>query len=492
MNDEVQLTGRQARDNDKKAVHVAEVVRHGDKLILPETMGIDSAIDLLQRQKKYDDEPVLISRTIPVFPWDGALALMKAMETTFGWVNAEPIPSFFGPQPPQLIQIEVGPNRFATIAWGEFSVPGIEGRIKTSYTQQDGVICFVATAKVKRTHERAINQVFDLATKLALSNSIYRGQAISIRFKGDDGDIIALPMPKFLDLSKVKDNELIFSRDVEAAFSTNLLTPIQYSDACRRAGIPLKRGILFEGPYGTGKTLAAYVTAKTAVQNSWTYLYCERADELSGMVRFARQYQPAVIFCEDIDRVMSGERSVQMDELLNIVDGISTKSCEIIVVVTTNHVEKLNPAMLRPGRLDAVIHVSPPDAEAVGRLLRVYSRGNLVVDTPEAEHTFAQACEQLAGKVPAAIRECVERARLSALKLSSGMSLDITPNALLDSAISLDNQLALIEKNSRPSDEYDAIGIAVTDFLRMTGRGDISKRVNEVTKAAHKLLGVID
>ena len=140
MDEGITLTGRQATDAAKKTVQIADVVRHGDKLILPEAMGIDAAIEMLQRQKKYEDEPVVISRTIPVFPWDGALALMKAMETIFGWVNAEPTPSFFGPQPPQLIQIEVGPNRFATVAWGEFSVPGIEGRIKTSFTQVDGVI----------------------------------------------------------------------------------------------------------------------------------------------------------------------------------------------------------------------------------------------------------------------------------------------------------------------------------------------------------------
>src|SRR5690606_20126549 len=132
-----------------------------------------------------------------------------------------------------------------------------------------------------------------------------------------------------------------------------------------------------------------------AVQNGITYLYVPRADELKDAIEFAKLYQnPAsVVFCEDIDRVTKGERSVAMDDILNIIDGIDTKTANIMVVLTTNHMDNINPAMLRPGRLDAVIPVTPPDAKAVERLIRVYAKGAV-----RADEDLAHVGATLAGR----------------------------------------------------------------------------------------------
>lgn len=433
-------------EKKKPTVALATIIRTGEKLVIPSVMTIPQAIDLLNRQLEYEQEQVSISRTINCYPWDGAIALGKAMQELFGWATAEPTRSFFGNDPPQLIDIEVGFNKHTTIVWGEFSLPGVTGRVSTGYTVEGTppITKFVAQASVKRMHEEAVQRLFDLTEDYARHGSIYRGQAIKIRFLSDSGKYNPLAAPRFIDLSNVKPDELVFSRDVEASIATNLFTVLEHPNECKEAGIPLKRGILFEGPYGVGKSLTANVTAYKAVTNNWTFLYCERANELQHVVNFARQYQPAVIFCEDIDRVVSGERSVSMDDILNVIDGIESKGADIVIVLTTNYVGKINKAMLRPGRLDAIISVTAPDHEAVARLIAQYSRGQLIIKGPADEKLLHEASTMLAGKVPAAIRECVERAKLSALKLSGGTTAMITPAALVDSAISMKTQFAVM------------------------------------------------
>lgn len=447
------LTGVSRHPDGKKVpqVAVADVVRHGDKLVLPERMSIDDAITMLQRQKKYDEETIILTRDVACFPWDGALAMTNAMKDMFGWVSAEPTHGFFGSTPPSIIQVEVGYGRKRGVAWGQFSLPGITGTVHTGYTFSGNppVLQFKMTAKIRRSNSVAITALFDKTEEYVRTSSIYRGQAIKMRFKNSDGESNEIPIPQFLDLSQVKPSELIFSKDTSAAVDTNLFTLLEHTQACRDAQVPLKRGILFEGPYGVGKSLAAYVTAYKATINGWTYLYCEHADELEQTVRFAHQYPPAVVFCEDIDRVVAGERSVKMDDILNIVDGIESKGTEIIIVLTTNHIDRINKAMLRPGRLDAIISVRPPDAEAVMRLVTQYSRGQLKVDTTEDRIALTEACNMLSGKVPAAIRECVERAKLSALKLSNGTDTTITAAALKDSALSMQAQFNVMAPDER-------------------------------------------
>lgn len=438
-------------NNEKKpaVIHVAEVVRHGKQFIMPEGISLDTAIELLQRKKREEEEVVTVVEEIDAFVWDGALALTKAMAELFGYSHQEPTPGFFGPTPPAMVAVECGYNKTVMVPWGNFSLPGIAGRITTGTTRKNGIVVCQVVAEVKRKHKETIHAIVDLARKLAKDESIYKGQAVGIRWKDENGDLIKMPQPKFLDLSKVKADEVVFAEDVGKAITTSLFTPLEHSDQCRKLGIPLKRGILLSGKYGTGKTLVTYVTAAKATQNKWTFLHCQRADELAEMVKFAHKYQPAVIFCEDIDRSMSGGRTTEIDDILNIVDGIESKNTEVMVILTTNHLENINPAMLRPGRLDAIINVLPPDAGAVERLIRLYGRGLV-----PANADLSEVGKKMAGNIPAVIRECVERSKLAAIKLCPEGQLVITTEALLDAAASMTNQMDLLNKAAEPVSQH--------------------------------------
>lgn len=450
----VVMLDRASEPQVERIVNV-DVVYEGKKIILPEEMSLKTAAAQIDRMIKEDEKEVAIREEIPAFPLDGAFALMTAISEMYGWVDQIPTPGFFGPNPPRMLAVEIEHGKTVNVPWGRLQLPNVSGYLETGVGMKNERFILVVQATIRKKHEREIKKLFELTRKIATEKSIYKWKAVSIRFKNEDGEVLQMPEPKFLDLSRVDEKQIVFSKEVSAAIRTNLFTPVERSKECRDAGIPLKRGILLSGPYGTGKTLAAYVTAKKCIRNGWTYLYCERADELADMVRFAHQYQPAVIFCEDIDRVINGDRSVAMDDILNIVDGIESKNTEIMIVLTTNHVENINKAMLRPGRLDAIINVLPPDREAVERLMRQYGRGLI-----DASEDLNQAAQELEGKIPAVIRECVERSKLSAIALAEpGGQLKITGEALLESAVTMRNQLELLAgKTVQKHDSAHIIG----------------------------------
>ena len=204
--------------------------------------------------------------------------------------------------------------------------------------------------------------------------------------------------------------------------------------------MPPKRGVLFAGPYGTGKTAQAFAAALLAVKFGWTFLYLADVSQLPKAIQFSKMYGRTVIYAEDIDRVTDGERDEDMDEIFNMVDGIDTKESDILLIVTTNHLEKINKAMLRPGRLDVTIHIGPPDAEAVQRLIKGYAG-----DTLDASVTGEEAGLILDGQIPAVVREAVERAKLYAIDRTGGEDFKLMDSDLVDAATEVIEQVKLTE-----------------------------------------------
>jgi transitional endoplasmic reticulum ATPase len=358
------------------------------------------------------------------------------------------VETFFGEKPPTLVEVEVGVGKVQAIPWGRLTLFKDGGYIDTGLQKTaNGRFLFTASALVKRKDESFVRDIYAEVRKELADSSIYRGQAISVRFLDDDGDHLPMPTIKFVDCEGVRREQLILPDEVDSALDTNIYTPITRRADCAAAGISFKRGVLLAGDFGTGKTLAARVAAALAVENGITYIYCKRTDEFAQAVEFALQYAPAIVFCEDIDRVTTGDRDIEMDKILNIIDGIDTKSAQVMVVLTTNAVEKINPAMLRPGRLDAVIHVKRPDASAAARLIRYYGGRFINGDT-----TLMLVGEQLRDQIPAVIEEVVKRSKLAALKRSPRgvRDIEVSEVDLLEAANTMHMQLDLLAGPKAP------------------------------------------
>lgn len=452
-------------------IHTAAVVKHGKTLIVPETMSYGKASELLALKEKEEETLVKVQASFETFPWDGAYALSKVMQQRFGIVIAKSTYGMFGNEiPPSQITIETGPNTTEAVHWGQLRWPFAEKGddeqvINTSADLVDGRVVFQLSGQLRKKFVPEFNALCeDLRTYLK-TNSIYKGKSIRIAFTNDDGDHEQLPTPRFLDMSSKQTEIPIYTRELEQLIATNIMTPIKHADACRASNIPLKRGVLLAGPYGTGKSLLAREIGKAGNAYGWTFVYLKHATDLPEAIRFAKMYQPCVIFAEDVDRCAGAERTEQLNLLLNTLDGIDTKNDEVLVVLTTNHLEDINRAMLRPGRLDVVLHITPPDEEAVQRLIREYGVGLVAENTD-----LKEVGTMLAGYTPAVIREVVERAKLGTIARTGKAGSSVLGEDLVVSARLMIQQMELMadtkETGPSPADAFvGQIATAVTTLV---------------------------
>ncbi len=439
-----------------------EVIKKGRVMVLPEGMDFDKAIDWLQRRKKEEEQSVSVREVVDAYPFDGAHAFYQAMIERYGWVQSVDTVTkgFFGEsrKPPTMIGVEVDYGTTVQVPWGRFEIPNVIGFLDSGVAMgEDGFPQFCLTGTVQQKYKAEILELADAARKYVREHSIYRGKAVRVSFPRDSDDELQIgpaDSPKFMDVSGVRAEELVFPDATQSLIDSALFAPIEHTAACRTHKIPLKRGVLLEGPYGTGKTLTAYVTAKRCVDNAWTFIYLDDLDELHTALRFAKKYSPAVIFAEDLDELIGEDRDEGTNQVLNTIDGVDSKDAEVIVVLTTNHVENIHPAMLRPGRLDAVVPVRPPDEAAVGRLVELYARGLLAKD-----EDLREVSRTLAGQIPAVIREVIERSKLSAIR--RGGKLALKSSDLLTAAQGMLAHLELIRPKAPDtrSDIEKAAGI---------------------------------
>lgn len=429
-------------------------------IYLPEKMEIDEAILWLQRKKKEENQMVAVVETLECFPPDGAVALMRAMKEQFGWTALSTVKTMFGEEPPMMVDIEIGPNESIKVPWGRFEIPGISGHVETSATMKDGLVVFALTGQVKQKHYHVVTELARRTRELVATDSIYRGKAFKVRYNDQGtGEFGAMEAPRFLDLQAVVPNELIFSDELTQAINDYVFTPILHPKECEEAGVPVKRGICLLGPFGTGKTLTAYVAAKHCETVGRTFVYLKDVAHLADAIRFAEQYAPAVVFAEDIDRVVSGGRTEAVDEILNTLDGVDSKESKVMVIMTTNHIDKVNRAILRPGRIDVALLVGPPDAVAAIRLVKQYSRGLLAKDID-----LEPVGELLKGQIPAVIREAVERAKLSSIGRRA-KNVNITTEDLLQAGRTLNEHISMM------AEDVDEATPVVQKFGEMVGRG---------------------
>lgn len=395
-----------------KKVDVVNITTHDGPLTLPEGMTLSRAIKTLEQERTHRETVMGLNATIEGFLPDVAHAFFQVLKARYGWVHNKPTPGFFGPTPPTMLTVPVGLNEHVEVPWGRTVVPGIDGFLEPGVSPGPGNrLVFTLGGEVKRKYEPTVMEIVAEVKTYLREHSVFRGQAFRLTFVDPySGEQKPIPEPIFLDINRDLKDRLVFNDDVMYSIQTSVFTPISHTETVRKVGVAAKRGILLSGRFGTGKSMTSTVVADLCTANGWTFILCERADELADILRLAREYPPAVVFCEDIDRVMTGDRDMSIDEVLNVIDGVESKNAELMVILTTNNVDNITQAMLRPGRLDAVIEVHPPDAKSVERLLRQYSTG-LIAEDEDIE----AAAASLAGQIPAVIEEVVKRAKMGAI-----------------------------------------------------------------------------
>ncbi|MCQ6962590.1 proteasome-activating nucleotidase [Methanolobus chelungpuianus] len=167
--------------------------------------------------------------------------------------------------------------------------------------------------------------------------------------------------------------------------------PLTKPESFRRIGISPPKGVLLYGDPGTGKTLLAKAVAHRTEATFIRVVGSELIQKYIGdgaklvrdMFEMARKKSPSIIFIDELDAIASrrlndtngADREVQrtLMQLLAEMDGFDNRG-DVRIIAATNRLDVLDPAILRPGRFDRIVHVPMPDEEARMSILQIHSR----------------------------------------------------------------------------------------------------------------------
>lgn len=203
------------------------------------------------------------------------------------------------------------------------------------------------------------------------------------RFNVDQFVIIEKPSVKWSDVGGLAEPIEEIKEIVEL--------PLKKPELFKKIGIEPPKGILLHGPPGTGKTLLAKAVASSTNSTFIQVVGSELVQKFIGegaklvkeIFQLAREKAPAIVFIDELDSLAanrielgtSGEREVQRTfmQFLAEIDGFKPLS-NVKIIGCTNRKDILDPAILRPGRLDRLIEIGNPDLDGVEQILRIHSK----------------------------------------------------------------------------------------------------------------------
>jgi cell division protease FtsH len=162
----------------------------------------------------------------------------------------------------------------------------------------------------------------------------------------------------------------------------------------KKLGATVPKGILLHGPPGTGKTLLARAVARESGAQFFSQSASAFVEMFAGLgaarirrlFEIAKKHRPAIIFIDELDAVglkrgfdLSREKDQTLNQLLVEMDGFADRG-DLIVIAASNRIDGLDPALLRPGRFDRQILVSPPDLRGREQILKIHTRNKPVED----------------------------------------------------------------------------------------------------------------
>ena len=192
-----------------------------------------------------------------------------------------------------------------------------------------------------------------------------------------------------IDVPEVRWEDIGGQEETKQRLREAVEWPILRPHVFEKLGIRPPRGVLLYGPPGCGKTLVAKAVA---TESSMNFIAVKGPELLSAWVgeseravqevfRKARLASPTVIFFDEMDGLAAQRSSTSsggaldrvLSQLLTELDGVEARE-NVVVIGATNRPDRIDTALLRPGRFDRMVYVGPPDADARRAILNIHLR----------------------------------------------------------------------------------------------------------------------
>jgi cell division protease FtsH len=250
-----------------------------------------------------------------------------------------------------------------------------------------------------------------------------------------------------------------------------LRTPDQF----KKLGATVPKGILLHGPPGTGKTLLARAVARESGAHFFSQSASAFVEMFAGLgaarirrlFEIAKKHRPAIIFIDELDAIglargfdISREKDQTLNQLLVEMDGFSDRG-DLIVIAASNRVEGLDQALLRPGRFDRQVLVSPPDLNGRIEILKVHTRNK-----PVEEVDFDVVARQTSGLTGADLANlCNEAAIFAGRESRSTITSKDFENALERVVAGLQTRLVITPEEKRVIAYHEAGHALIAELL---------------------------
>jgi transitional endoplasmic reticulum ATPase len=245
-----------------------------------------------------------------------------------------------------------------------------------------------------------------------------------------------------LEVAKVTLDDVGDMAEVKQTLTESVLWPLTYPDTFARLGVQPPRGVLLYGPPGCGKTYLVKAIAGTGKANVLSVKGAELLSKWVGeseravreLFRRAREAAPTLVFLDEVDALAptrgqasdGGTTDRVVAALLTELDGVEALR-NVVVIGATNRPDLVDPALLRPGRLERLVYVPPPDGDARAAILRASAKSvpldeevDLAALGADLEGFSAADCAALVREAAlAAMRESMEASCVTAAHVAT-------------------------------------------------------------------------
>jgi len=337
----------------------------GVQISIPDSMSDAVAIDTLSQYIADKRSMVtVVKEDYGYRPWDVAAATARVLARVFGITTTR--------GKANTVEIQCDIDKVMYVPWGTLTIPEIKATLTVDQIDKgDGMGLLGRTMiELPKLHEEAARGINHLIAAELAEHSIYRGKAIT-------ADVPA----RFINPYVTDKDSIVWSRATEAALRGAVINILTHTDRAKERRIDLNRPVLWHGEPGNGKTETMNIVAQIALENGWSFIQCNGTlRDVISTLRFARRQGKHVVAVEDFERLVNDASQQDRTDLLEELDGATSKGSEVLLIATTNFLEDLNNHQAARRRFFKEIYFGPLDAPGIERLLRRSLSGSVAAD----------------------------------------------------------------------------------------------------------------